>query len=123
MSKFVYYNQNPQSDSINDCVTRAISLASGLPYDEIRRKLFHTSRLLDCESLEVCCYSHLLDRVFEYPQIECAGLTVGEFADKHPQGVYLARMNGHITTIINNCIYDIFDCRDSLITHAWKVER
>lgn len=124
MARFVYYNHTPNGDEhINDCVTRAISLASGLPYSEIRKKLFHTSRLLDCESLAVGCYSHLLDRVFEYPRIECAGLTVNEFADKHPRGIYLVRMPQHITTIIDGCVYDIFDCRDKFITNAWEVER
>lgn len=122
MSRFVYYNKNPNGDRRNDCVTRAISLASGLPYPEIRRKLFHTSRLLNCDKLCVACYRHLLDDVFKYPRVKCYGNTVNEFAQKHPKGAYLLRMSGHITTIIDGTIFDLFDCGDIEITDAWKVD-
>ena len=122
MAKYIYYNRNPDGNRENDCVTRSISLASGLPYPTIRKKLFHTAKLLDCEKLCVCCYKHLLDNVFKYEPIDCAGYTVEEFADSNPQGTYLVRMENHISTIIDNCVYDIFDCRDMFISHAWKVE-
>lgn len=122
MARYIYYNQNPDGNKENDCVTRAISLASGIKYTEVRKKLFYTSRLLNCEKLCVCCYEHLLEDVLKYEPIQCDGLTVEEFADLYPQGTYLVRMNGHISTIINNTIYDIFDCRDVEITNAWKVE-
>ena len=39
MSKFVYYNNNPYGLKEEDCVTRAITLASGLPYFEVQKKL------------------------------------------------------------------------------------
>lgn len=121
MTKVVYYNQNPDGDRENDCVTRAISLASGLPYWVIRKKLFHTSKLLNCEKLCVCCYRHLLDDVFKYQRVECYGDTVREFAEKHPKGTYLVRMQGHISTIKEGDIWDIFDCGDEFLTDAWKV--
>lgn len=122
MARYIYYNQNPDGNKENDCVTRAISLASGLKYTEVRKKLFYTSRLLNCEKLCVCCYEHLLEDVLKYEPIQCDELTVEEFADLYPHGTYLVRMNGHISTIINNTIYDIFDCRDIEISNAWKVK-
>jgi hypothetical protein len=48
-------------------------------------------------------------------------MTVEEFADMHPIGTYLVRMEQHISIIIDNCIYDIFDCRDKVLTNAWEV--
>jgi hypothetical protein len=48
-------------------------------------------------------------------------MTVEEFADNNPYGTYLVRMNGHISTVIDNCIYDIFDCRKAILTNAWKI--
>lgn len=122
MARYIYYNQNPDGNKENDCVTRAISLASGIKYTEVRKKLFYTSRLLNCEKLCVCCYEHLLEDVFKYKPMQCDGLTVEEFADLYPHGIYLVRMDGHISTIIDNTIYDIFDCRDIEITNAWKVK-
>lgn len=122
MAKFIYYNRNPDGKKENDCVTRSISLASGLPYPTIRKKLFHTSRLLGCEKLCVCCYKHLLDNVFKYKRLNCDNMTVNDFADLHYKGTYIVRMNGHISCIINGNVYDIWDCRNHLLTDAWKVK-
>ena len=121
MSKYIYYNRNPDGNKENDCVTRAISLATGFPYSKVRKKLFHIAKLLDCEKLCVCCYKHLIEDVFKFMRVNCDNLSVGEFADLHPYGTYLVRVDGHISTIINNSIYDIFDCRDMIVTDAWKV--
>ena len=122
MANFVYYNRNPNGNKQNDCVTRAISLASNLPYPIIRKKLFHTAKLLNCEKLCVCCYRHLIEDVLKYKPIKAEGYIVNNFANLNPKGIYLLRINGHITTLIDNSIYDIWDCRNELITDAWKIQ-
>ena len=121
MARFVYFNKNPDGERESDCVTRAISLATGIQYAEIRKKLFHTSKLYGCPRLTLCCYSHLLDDVLKLERVSGEGMSVGEFADAHPYGTYLVRMGGHISTIVDNCIYDIWDCRREWVTDAWRV--
>ena len=69
MADYVFYNNNPDLLIENDCVTRAISLASGLPYEVIEEKLYLTSKLFECPKLCVCCYENLLNYVFNYEQI------------------------------------------------------
>ena len=122
MAEFRYWNENPQGENHNDCVTRAITLASGLPYEEIRRKLFHTAKLLRCES-QLCptCYSFLIQEVLGGVPRDCHKMTVEEFADLHPNGVYLVRMDGHLSAICENFVYDTFDCRGHLLTNAWEI--
>lgn len=122
MDKFKYLNLNPLGIEEEDCVTRAIALASGKPYFTIRKKLQLTAELLECEKLCVCCYEHLLDSVFNYERIKINGMTVGEFAELHPKGVFLIRIEGHLTCLVNGCIYDLWDCRDRKATHAWICE-
>lgn len=123
MSKFVYYNNNPYGLKEEDCVTRAITLASGcFTYEEVKKKLQLIAELFNCEKLCVCCYRHLLDDVFKYHRVNCDGYLVGEFADDNPIGVYLLRINGHITCLIDGTIYDLWDCRNEFITDAWRVE-
>lgn len=121
MAKFRYYNVNPQGEKRNDCVTRAISLASKLPYTKVRRKLFHTARLLDCTKLCPTCYSFLIQEVLGGVPKNCEGMTVGQFADNNPIGTYLIRIHGHLTTIIDNEVWDIWDCRERYCDLAWKV--
>ena len=122
MAHFRYYNRNENPGiQRNDCVTRAISLASGMSYEDTRRKLYHTAKLLDCNRICMSCYKFLIENVLCAKPLDCDGLTVEDFADIHPQGTYLVRMEGHISTIIDNTIYDIFDCRSRALTNAWRV--
>jgi hypothetical protein len=122
MASFRYYNVSPDGEHKNDCVTRAISLASGMPYAETRKKLRSVATLFDCERICMSCYKHLIENVLYCKPLDCDGMTVEEFADMHPYGVYLVRMNQHISCIIDNTIYDIFDCREHLLTNAWQVK-
>jgi hypothetical protein len=122
MASFRYFNINPNGEHRNDCVTRAISLASGMPYAETRKKLRSVATLFDCERICMSCYKHLIENVLYCKPLDCDGMTVEEFADMHPYGVYLVRMNQHISCIIDNTIYDIFDCREHLLTDAWEVK-
>ena len=122
MAKFRYYNRDEDGVHRNNCVTRAISLASGMSMGETRRKLRCVATLFDCYP-RIClnCYKHLIENVLYYKPLNCDGMTVEEFADLHPHGTYLVRMNQHISIIIDNTIMDIFDCRENLLTNAWEV--
>lgn len=120
MVDFVYYNNNPYGNEEEDCVTRAITLASGLPYFEVAEKLDLTSRLLDCEKLCVCCYDFLIEKVLMFPKVQIdKGMTVEDFARHHRKGAFLLRMEGHITTLIDGKLYDLWNSSDKEITNAW----
>lgn len=123
MASFRYWNENPQGDKVSDCVTRALTLASGLDYSTIRRKLRNTKRLLDCETaLCPTCYSFLVQEVLGGVPKNCDGMTVGEFADCYPNGTYLIRIEGHLTCVKSPAtIYDIWDCRSKMCSLAWKM--
>ena len=121
MTKFKYWNENPNGEHIGDCVVRAITLASGLPYEEVKYKLWLNGELHDCDCISKFCYSNFIENVLGYKQIPCDDLTVGEFADEHPFGVYLIRINGHLTCIKNGQCYDIWNCLNELCDTVWKV--
>lgn len=120
--RFKYLNLNPLSLREEDCVCRAISLATNRSYAEIEDKLYYISRLFDCEELCVCCYQFLLNDVFKYESISCDGMTVQQFADEHPNGTFILRMNGHCSCLINDCIYDLWNCGEEILTNAWEVD-
>lgn len=123
MTNYKFYNRNPDGDKENDCVTRAISLATDLPYTEVRKMLFHTAKLLNCEKLCVMCYKFLIEDVLKGKRVNCDGMYPADFAKKHPYGTYLLRMNGHIVCCKNGTIYDIFDSRYmDFLTDAWRIQ-
>ena len=120
---FSYLNLNPLDIEEADCVTRAIALASGYSYAEVQDKLYYISRLLECEKLCVCCYKHLLSDVFKYDKVYCKDMTVTEFAQLHPYGIYLIRMEGHLSVLVNGEVKDIWDCSNQVLTDVWAVTR
>lgn len=119
---FKYLNLNPLSLREEDCVTRAISLASGHSYSEIQDKLYYISELLDCDKLCVCCYSHLLDNVFNYERLPARNKTVGEIAEMYDDCILLVRIEGHLTCVVYGVIRDLWDCSASYADIVWLVE-
>lgn len=118
---FTYFNNNPLSLEEEDCVTRAIALASNLPYSAIKDKLYYMAQLLDCNALCVCCYSKLLDYIFQYDRVPCKGYTVGEIVQKYDDSTLLIRMNGHLTCAINGSLHDLWDSSEELADIVWVV--
>ena len=121
MVGYRYWNARPDGFIKNDCVTRAISYASGLSYDTIKEKLYYIGKLLDCDPLCLDCYEFLLVDYFKYRPIECYGMPLYEFADLHPEGLYLVRANGHISVIDDYTVIDTWDCRGMILTNAWRI--
>lgn len=121
MADFIYLNVNPDKKKISDCVTRAIHFTTGIPYNKVRQKLYYTAKLLDCEKLCMCCYSFLIENVLKCKRVNCDNMTINDFARHYPYGTYLVRMNGHISSLFNGTCYDIWDCRDQVLTDAWQV--
>ena len=121
MAKFIYLNVSPENEHKNDCVTRAITLATGLKYSRVRKMLFHSAKLMQCAKLECSCYSHLLNDTFKFTRVQCRGMTVGEFADLHPYGTFILRVPNHATVVIDGNCYDTFWCLDYECDLAWQV--
>lgn len=122
MSKYFYHNVNPLGEKEQDCVIRAISLATSTPYERVIELLENTGDYNSCEELCVCCYSKLLKNYFHFTPVECYGMTVSEFADEHPYGIFLIRMDGHLSCLINGIVHDIWDCNNEILTNTWRVD-
>lgn len=121
MSNYIYHNVNPLGLSEPDCVIRAISFATNTPYQDIIDLLQDAGDFYVCEELCVCCYSQLLTDYFKFEEIETNGETVAEFALQHPFGIFLIRMPGHLSCLINGVCYDIWDCTNEKLTNCWRV--
>ena len=120
-----YLNKNPKARDTEDCVLRSISLAQGKTWDKVYDELSQLAKgrgmlFSDAEFVE-----DYLDGLYQrtcYKNNKVA-MTVGEFVENHPEGVWLVTMRGHITCVKNGILYDTFDCRDRLIWCAWEVRQ
>lgn len=122
MTNYKFYNANPLGNIEQDCVCRAISKATELPYKEIEKKLYLIGEVFECDELSVCCYQHLLEKVFGLTQRNANGMSVGKIAKDFKRNRLLIRIDGHLTCSINGVVYDIWDCTEEKADVFWVVE-
>lgn len=120
---FKYHNENPLGREVNDCVVRAIALATERSWDEVYDELSELARiegtLLDDSNF---VESYLNDR-YNKVCFKRNGFRIdlNEFKERYPIGTYLVTMKGHITCVVDGKIHDIWNCGDKKIWCAWKV--
>ena len=120
MAEFRYYNNTPDMSIQENCVTRAITLASGLPYKTVTRLLDLTAEIQDCDSLTLPCYRYLLEYILCYPvKYPYQGETVAEVIAEYPHNTLLIRIDGHLLCAVAGVIYDLFDSEDEPVTCYW----
>ena len=122
MVDFQFYNANPLKKLEQDCVCRAISRAVKMPYKTIENKLHLIGKLFECDELCVCCYHHLLEKVFGLKQKIANGKTVREVVKDYHNSILLLRLEGHLTMAEFGVIYDLWDCRDEKVDVFWIVD-
>lgn len=119
-NRFVFYNARPDGDRAEDCVCRAIKLATGLKYETVEKLLDMTAEYYDCDALEMPCYSRLLEDVFGYRGINCFHAeTVDDIARAYPNNIVIIRIEGHLTAAVCSYIFDIWDCSDEIVDRYW----
>lgn len=122
MSDYAYYNRNVMGNVENDCVTRAISLATKLPYLAVGRLLDMSAVYYDCDKLNCGCYGRLLSDIFNYPiRYSNYKETVADVIDKFPLNTLIIRIDGHLTSSVAGVLTDIFDCSNELVDKYWIV--
>ena len=121
MIDYKFYNANPLGDIEQDCVCRAISKATEIDYYNIEKKLNAIGELFECEELCVCCYHHLLEKVFGLKQKFANGKTVREISKEFHDSRVIIRIKGHLTCSLYGVVYDIWDCTEEIADVFWIV--
>lgn len=121
MSNYVYYNVNPTGETLPDCVTRAISLATGIDYYDVSYLLKKIGDIYSCDELCVCCYSYLLNNLFKFKRHKGNGNRIKDIIEEHNNDVLIIRIEGHLTCSMYGIVYDIWDCTDELVDIYWEV--
>ena len=122
MKDYKFYNANPLNKIESDCVCRAISKATNIDYNSIKRKLELIGELFECDKLCVCCYQHLLEKVFGLQQRVAINKKVKDISKLYKDRKVIIRINGHLTCSILGTIYDIWDCTDEMVDVYWVLD-
>jgi len=107
---YKYYNPNPHSKSIGDCVVRAISKVMGYSWDQTYIELciqgylmkdFGDSNQVWDSYLRGCGF---IRKVIPNTCPDC--YTIKDFCDDHPYGEYILATGSHVVAVISGDFYD-----------------
>lgn len=116
---YKYHNANKYKNRINDCTIRAISVATGVTWDEAYEELSNEARQMGLMMDSVDFIEQYLD--YRYERTCHYSKTVNEFIKEFPQGIYLLSMPGHLTCVIDGVNIDTFDTSNRRMWCAWFV--
>ena len=127
---FKYYNAHPRKLSVDDCVKRSITLATGIPYIEVQKGLNDHKKITGVKKF----YNYpnpesYMKKVLGFERIAVAKnadgtrVTVEEFAKLHPCGRYVISILEHWTACIDGIIYDTWDCSKEGVLSYYEITR
>lgn len=124
---YIYYNPNPIKDNkVGDCAVRAISKAMDCSWETAYISL--CAEGMDARDLPSANYvwgNYLIKNGFKKYLIssDCPFCTtVGEFAETHPEGVYVVATDGHVVCIEDGNIFDSWDSSSCVILFYFAKE-
>ena len=127
---FKYYNAHPRKISVDDCVKRSITLATGIPYIEVQKglndhkKITGVKKFYDYPNPESYMKKVLgFERIAVAKNADGTRVTVEKFAKLHPRGRFVISISGHWTTCIDGIVYDTWDCGKEGVLSYYEITR
>lgn len=124
MAEWIYYNPNPTGAKVGDCVIRAISAVTKQDWDTTYTGLtFQGFALKDMPSSNYVWGEYLRSKGFvreAIPNTCPVCYTVEQFADDHPDGVFILGTGSHAVAVINGNIFDSWDSRSEVPVYLYK---
>lgn len=124
---YKFCNPHPDGKRVRDCVKRAICLAEGRDYRDVKNELNRLKREIGAEKFNSNNnWKTYIDRKgynkISFPAVTGESRMNGhKFAETHPTGSYILRMAGHLSSCVDGVILDTWDCRDKCVYNAYKV--
>ena len=121
---YVHANPNPNGAYVEDCVIRAIAIATNKTWDEIAIHLFLQAFIMkNMPSVNKVWGSYLRSLSFKQYPLEntCPDCyTIRDFCADNPIGVFILATGSHVVAAINGDYYDTWDSGDELPTSVWR---
>lgn len=123
---WVFYNPNPKSIFVGDCVIRALTLACGQSWDKTYLQVStHGYILKDMPSSNMVWGIYLKNQGFKRYIIpnECPDCyTVRDFCSDNPKGTYVLATGTHVITCIDGDYYDTWDSGNEVPIYYFRKE-
>ena len=129
-----YYNANTRDADVGDCVKRALSVAYSEDYDKVSAELNKIKRDKRAPGFNFdITFNEFMKRRGDTWASERNDITVDEFCNQHPSGVWLilcgkkspsaSGRSSHMAAIVNGNVYDSWDSRNYYIYKYCSVSK
>lgn len=128
MENFKLFNAHPKGKRVGDCVKRAITVAEGRDYNEVKRDLNRLKRSLNAKAFnQKKVWKRYMKNnnyeILKFPAEKGKPRMNGDrFTRAYPKGTYILSMAKHLSVSVDGVIYDTFDCREKCVYQAFKVK-
>lgn len=126
MSRWRLYNPSPVGRNVGDCAVRAIAKALNTDWETAYALIALNGYLMgDMPSSDAVWGAVLRQNGFSRFAIpntcpEC--YTIGDFAEDHPDGVYVVGTGSHVATIRDGIVFDSWDSTREIPQFYWHKE-
>ena len=116
---FAIYNPNPARKTVGDCTVRALSKALGKDWMTVYLGLCIEGGMeFDMPSANATWGAYLRKNGFQR-ELAPDDLTVEEFVDNHPRGVFILALSGHVVCVKDGTLYDTWDSSQETVLYFW----
>lgn len=120
---FIEFQNNPAGRKVGDCAVRAVSKALGMGWEAAYIALvINGIQMGDMPSSDSVWGATLRQHGFYRTNLpdQCPMCyTVEEFAEDHPEGIYVLGLGGHVVTVIDGNWYDAWDSGKEVVQFVW----
>lgn len=123
---YIHFSNNPLGKNTGDCVIRAISVAENLSWDEVfwklAQKAYEMGDVLTSNSVWGALLKDLgyVRGVIPNSCPDC--YSVREFANEHPQGIYVLGTGTHAVAVVNGDYIDAWQSGNETPIYYFRKE-
>lgn len=126
MADWKQWNPSPAGRNVGDCAVRAVAKALGVDWETAYVMITMAGyQMNDMPSSNAVWGAVLRKRGFYRHTVpnECPDCyTIGQFADDHPDGVFVVGTGNHVVTVVDGVIWDSWDSRSEIPVYYWSEE-
>lgn len=123
MSRWRKYNPNPAGRAVGDCAVRAVAAALGVDWETafamIAENAFLMADMPSSNSVWGAVLRQHGFRRYAIPNTCPDCYTIGQFAEDHPDGVFVVGTGNHVVTIRDGMVWDSWNSLRELPQFYW----
>ena len=126
MSVWIEWNKNPKGTRVGDCAVRAVSVALDMDWETAYAMMAMEGYSRgDMPSADATWGNVLRHHGFNRSVVpntcpDC--YTAEDFANDHPEGIYVLGFGGHVATVKDGRLYDAWDSSNEIPQFYWSTE-